>query len=721
VREEYAGREVAVSAIGMLLDELRLTPEGCKVLEGVDPAAKRMSWEQLCELLEFAEQHLPDVAKIGVTGIASTAHKFGRRFRLARYLLTLEDTLSFILYPRSPIDFACLHTAVNHVPGRIDVVAYLFDQYQENKTFFTMLQGAAHEFMRMLDLPGGNVSLHTDGRQAHFVFTYEVRNSFVDRVQRFVSGGLYNLGSLLLIRSSYPDLVNGRRLFESQLIERAKIEEQLTRSERAFERRIEQSNDIVAEWDEDGRLLYVSPNLPRLIGASADEVLEGPQKVMHQNDFNRFRAGILQALREQEPVRVDDFRMLNAQRDYRWFEANFSPFDSPDGSRRVLGVLRDVTERRRFLAERQKLDQHLEHAQRLEMVGVLAGGIAHDFNNLLTPILGFADLARLELNDPAKVQLRLDNIGEAAGKASDLVKQLMTYAGTEPAAFVVVDLAQEIKSLRRLFEATIPANVEVQVELDDVALVNGDASQLRQVIMNLLINAADAIGQEQGVIELSIHCSDGLVELSVSDDGCGMDEVTRKRAFEPFYTTKFAGRGLGLSAVQGIVRAHNAELSIETELGQGTKVQMTLQAARDQVVEVVLPSPIAGDAFGRVLLVDDDRRVCEVGKAMLDSMGYDVTLAQDGAQALEMLDDGEFTAMVLDLVMPRMDGREVLATLRERHSQLPVILVSGYSAANMGGKVVTDEYTRFLNKPFRAVELAVALQDMKVASRENIA
>ena len=721
MREEYAGREVAVGAVRSIFDVVARSEKGRSTLARMDLDAERFSWDEFCELLDIVARNVSDPRTIGAEGLASTVYKFRRRARLARLVLTLEDALRFILYPRNPIDFACMNTAVTGTAGRVDVVAYLFDRFQPNHTFFEIMLGAAEEFLRMLDLPGGKVTMNLSGRQAHYTFTYEAGTGVRDRIHRFVSAKLHGLYSILVIRSSYPDLVYGRKMFEEQLIERANVEAQLTSAERAFERRVAHIDDVISEWDSSGRLIYGSPNLRRLIGASAEEILADPRKAVHPDDLDGLREGLQQALADGNPRRIDDFRVLDAQGNTRWVEVSLTPFTGSGGDRRCLGVVRDVTERRKLFAERQNLDRYLEHTQRLELVGVLAGGIAHDFNNLLMPILGHAELMLLELDDPEKLRARIGTIREAADTAADLVKQLTVYAGSEPAEFVMVDLAQETDSLLGLIRASIPANVQVQTSLDDVAFVRGDASQLRQVIMNLVINAAEAIGEAAGTIKLSVTSGRGSVRLVVADDGCGMDEATRERAFEPFYTTKFAGRGLGLSAVMGIVSAHGAQLTVDTAPGRGTTIEMTLEAAGGGVVDVAIPEATAFKGSGCVLLVDDDAEVRNVGKSMLEGLGYDVEVASDGAQALELLERGEFVAMVLDLVMPRVDGREVLKTLRASQSQMPVVLVSGYGAQKFGLRLDVDPHTRFLSKPYRARELAAVLGELSAGRASRTA
>ena len=233
--------------------------------------------------------------------------------------------------------------------------------------------------------------------------------------------------------------------------------------------------------------------------------------------------------------------------------------------------------------------------------------------------------------------------------------------------------------------------------------------------MNIVINAGEAIGDDSGAIDLMIRKEDDTVVLSVCDDGCGMDKQTRERLFEPFYTTKFTGRGLGLSAVMGIVRGHQGELALESTLGEGTTIEIRLATAVDQPVEVVDGGRL-DSGQGMVLVVDDEQAVRDVSKGLLESLGYGVDLANDGAEALRRVVEGEYVALIVDLVMPKVDGREVLAEVRKRHPKLPVILVSGYGPLLTNEHLDADAYTSFLGKPFQRRQLAEALKEFETES-----
>ncbi|MGI9626247.1 MAG: hybrid sensor histidine kinase/response regulator, partial [Longimicrobiales bacterium] len=663
VRKEYSGREVAVSAIRPLLDALASAGYEAPRTD-VDPEATRVPWDVLCRLLEEAKRRVPDLAAIGASGMRSVAYKFRKRIGLTRRVLTIDDAVRFILYPRSPIDFACVNVAVTSEPGRVDAVAYVLDRYQGSKAFFELMGGAAEELVRVFDLPEGRMTMTTCGREAHLVITYRWAGTIRERLKRTISRQVHALYSLMVIRSSYPYLVQGRKMFEEQLVARRRVEARLVSNERAFERRIQHIDDVIAEIASDGSLDYVSPNLEGLLGASAADVLLDLERVIHPDDLDRVRLGCARAVGQSASARIDDFRVLDAEGKERWVEVSFSPLQATSKSGRTIGVARDVTERRRYQEELRRFDRKLEESQRLEMLGVLAGGIAHDFNNLLMPILMYADTVGRQVEDSPELANRMETIRSAAQQAADLVRQLMVYAGGQSQPSSIVDLSQEIRDMLDLIRAAVSENIELRLDLDNDARVRGDPSQLRQVVLNLVVNAAEAIGNAQGSIDLAVRVADGAITLSVKDDGCGMDAATQSRVFEPFYSTKFAGRGLGLSTVMGIVRDHGGKLRLESKPGSGTLMEVVLSSTKQPLSSSPDPVALHGLFAGQVLLADDDELVREAGREMLESLGCDVALASDGEEALSLVQESEFSALVLDLVMPKVDGRQVLRSIR---------------------------------------------------------
>ena len=361
----------------------------------------------------------------------------------------------------------------------------------------------------------------------------------------------------------------------------------------------------------------------------------------------------------------------------------------------ILSLVQDVTDRvlaeqqsKKAALEKQLLERKLQESQKLESLGVLAGGIAHDFNNLLTGVLGNASLARMDLPPNSPVQPYLQQIEAAAARAADLCKQMLAYSGK--GRFVVnrLDLNALIDDTTRLLQVSISKHAVMKFHLASaLPVVLGDATQLRQVVMNLVINASEAIGDKSGFIAITTGLTRAdraylsgaffardlpegdYVSLEISDNGGGMPPEVLEKIFEPFFTTKFTGRGLGLAAVLGIVRGHSGALKVFSEQGWGTTFKILLPCAEGTAEELTATSPGLADwkGSGKVLVVDDEETVRVTTARMLEATGFMTKLAENGRTGLEEFtaDPDGFTLIVLDLTMPHMDGDEAFHAIRE--------------------------------------------------------
>ncbi len=405
--------------------------------------------------------------------------------------------------------------------------------------------------------------------------------------------------------------------------------------------------------------------------------------------------------------------------------------------RRLDGVSRDVTEVKKSEEERLLLEARFQRAQRLESLGVLAGGIAHDFNNLLVAMLGHARLAETDLPPESPVHQNLKSVVKAARQAGELCGQMLAYAGKVPIVTALVELEEIVEEMGELLRASIPASTFIRYSFDkEVPPLQGDASQIRQVTLNLITNASEAIGEGGGEISLavqSLKCtsedlsemefSEGLMPgqyaaLTVTDTGSGMDDATRKKIFEPFYTTKFTGRGLGMAAVVGIVRAHGGAIRIETEVGQGSSISVFFPAASEQGSRTDVrpesePSPL-WKGMGKVLLVEDEDSARELARIVLERAGLEVVEAADGLEAMAIFrtDPELFSCVLLDLTMPNMDGVETYSRLRAIRPDLRVILCSGYPEHAAMARFADLGLAGFLKKPYEPEELLKCLQSL---------
>ncbi len=387
-------------------------------------------------------------------------------------------------------------------------------------------------------------------------------------------------------------------------------------------------------------------------------------------------------------------------------------------------------------AERERFESRLQETQKLESLGVLAGGIAHDFNNLLTSILGNANLARLDLPPQSPADGALEQIERTSLRAADLCRQMLAYAGKGRFVVQPVNVSQLVQDTTHLLQVSISKKAVLKLDLTPgLAPVMADASQLRQIVMNLVINASEAIGDRSGVIALhtgmmraerrqleEYHSAANLPEgdyvfIEVSDTGCGMTADVRARIFEPFFTTKFTGRGLGLAAALGIVRGHRGGLKVYSEPGKGTLFRLLLPLAPGAVAPAsVEPSGPAADVWrgsGRILVADDEETVRAVVARLLESLGFTVTVAADGREAVRIFeaDPKAFVMVVIDLTMPHLDGTEAFAHMRRLQPAVRVLLMSGFSEQDATVTFAGKGLAGFIQKPFELANLRQKIRE----------
>jgi signal transduction histidine kinase/CheY-like chemotaxis protein len=399
----------------------------------------------------------------------------------------------------------------------------------------------------------------------------------------------------------------------------------------------------------------------------------------------------------------------------------------------VAALEAEIAERQRVEAERAAMQARVLEVQKLESLGVLAGGIAHDFNNLLVGIMGNAGLAQLELPPGTDGRERIAQIETAARRASDLARQMLAYSGKGRFVVAALDVSALVREMTQLLRASIDRRIEIKYALaSDPVVIEGDATQLRQVVMNLVVNAADAIGDFDGAITVAtsrvradraylagMFVDEGLeagdyAVIDVSDTGAGMDPATQARIFDPFFTTKAAGRGLGLAAVLGIVRAHRGALKVYSEQGRGSTFKLLLPLTSADVSPDPWasrsPTPWQGD--GTILVVDDEPMVRDVAQAILQRLGLAVVAAVDGEEAIAMFaaEPDRFAAVLLDLTMPRVSGAETFRRICEMRPGMPVILMSGYNEEEASGQFAGKGLAGFIEKPFSTQALADAIE-----------
>ena len=482
---------------------------------------------------------------------------------------------------------------------------------------------------------------------------------------------------------------------------------------------------------------YASPNVVEVFGYTAEDFLTGTityAETLHHEDLGRVGLEVREASAsgvrsfEHEPYRI-------RRRDgaIRWLYDVTHLLKEGEIVTHYLGYVIDITAR--IEAEQQKLslERQLLHSQKLESLGLLAGGIAHDFNNLLTGILGEVNLARIAVSSGrGNVRRNIEQVEALARRAADLTRQLLAYSGKGRFLVEPVDLSEVVSEMSSMLGVLVSKKARLELAMaSELPAIQADRGQLQQVVVNLITNAAEALEGGAGLIKVSTHaveCDQGTlsvrygaptlapgryVVLQVEDDGTGMSEEVQARIFDPFFSTKATGRGLGMSAIQGIVRSHLGAIHVASRDGEGTVFTLLFPATHLPAVLLEREAPVSGwRGQGSVLVVDDEPAVRRVVTELLGELGFRGIEASNGAEAMEIYleDPEEICLVLLDLIMPMMDGAETLTALRNIAPELPVVLSSGFHDHEAITEDVATQGLVFLKKPFQLVDLERAVR-----------
>ncbi len=509
---------------------------------------------------------------------------------------------------------------------------------------------------------------------------------------------------------------------------RVLVEQALRDSELQFRLFAEALEDVV--WIHDAnpeRVVFVNESFERIWGMPRQRLYDDSRAwtdAIHPDDRTRV-ADSFQAMLGGAGGSFDiEYRIVRTDGSLRWIHDYGVALRDENGRVvRVTGIARDITARKLADDEKQAFQRQLLETQKLESLGVLAGGIAHDFNNLLSGILGNVNLAQLSAADPA-LRAHLEQIETISLRAGDLCKQMLAYAGKGQFVVAVFDLNALIDEISHLVNISISKKVSLQLQQSaGLPAIHGDASQIRQVLLNLVINASEAFGDRVGAIRIAtgqtVLLADDLatfhfgaelapgpfVFLEVSDNGPGMTAEVVERIFEPFFTTKFTGRGLGLAAVQGIMRSHGGAVRVVSKIGKGTVFTLLLPPATDALPAVVEPAAVAAPlrAKGEALIVDDEDAVRTTLSAMLESFGFTVLAAANGREAIHLFETHhrQLKFVLLDLTMPVLSGEECHVEFVRIDPTVPVIFISGYMEQELADRFHGHPVAGFLQKPFR--------------------
>ena len=487
--------------------------------------------------------------------------------------------------------------------------------------------------------------------------------------------------------------------------------------------------------DLDGHVRDANPAFCQRMGFTREEVVGA-----HVSRFSADAPGAIERnLARLRNGEVLEHEVVNRHKDgtLRHYEIRERTVDLPDGTRGILVVSNDITDRKAAEAERLELERARLRGQKLESLGILAGGIAHDFNNLLTVILGHLDLARHHVPQPSPVRHSLEEIGAAASRAADLTRQMLAYSGRGRFVAQPVHLGALVTETLQVLTLSASRNICIHLDIaEDLPGFEGDTPQIVQVLKSLLVNAAEAIPDHGGSIRVALRTVEctarelarsrtdtpippgRFVAMEVSDTGVGMGEEVLQKMFEPFFSTKFAGRGLGMAAVLGIVRGHNGALFVDSAPGRGTTVRVLFPVAEKRPETAAAAprskAPLPAPLSGKVLVAEDEDGIRLLMEKLLKGLGLEVVSAASGERALELFEQHRDTVTfaLLDLTMPGISGIETLARLRELKPDLQAVLTSGYERDSIKGCQAEAGFIDFIQKPYTIATFRKAIESV---------
>jgi PAS domain S-box-containing protein len=487
---------------------------------------------------------------------------------------------------------------------------------------------------------------------------------------------------------------------------------------------IEQAAEGVLISDTDWTILYVNPALEKISGYSKKEMIGARTDLLKSRKHDRrFYGEIKGTLKRGE---VWSGRLVNQRKDGTEYEAEVTASPVRDESGEIINfvaVHRDIT-------HEAKLQRHLREAQKMEAIGTLAGGIAHDFNNILTAIMCYTEMAMAESAGIGRLSHRLNRVLMGCQRAKELVEQIITFSRQREREQKPVLINSIIKETLKLLSSSFPKTIEIDTNIERCSsVINADPSQVHQVLLNLCTNAAYAMRETGGVLEVTLQKIDldetstrsridlkpgPYVKLVVSDTGHGMDESVKERIFEPFFTTKpkEEGSGMGLSVVHGIVKGLGGAISVYSELGLGTTFNVYFPRIETETEDQAKAPVIIPTGTERILYVDDERMLVEITNETLESLGYQVTATTDSMEALELFrtNPEKFDLVITDMTMPKITGETLARECLRIRPDIPVILCTGFS------ELITEEKAReagirgYIMKPLLVGDLAKAIR-----------
>lgn len=539
-----------------------------------------------------------------------------------------------------------------------------------------------------------------------------------------------------ILKSAVFATVDGEEVLIEAMIdltERKKWERALNESEARYRQLVQHAPAGIWEFDFSlGRFVSVNDVMLEYTGFSREEFLEmDPTKLLTEESFREYLQRQQKLVQGQSVPETCEYQIRTKRGKNIWVMLNSNFFHAPDGNIVARAIAHNITRRKQDELERKMMESRVRQAQKMEALGSLAGGVAHDFNNILNSVIGFTELALRELPQEDDTRTYLKHVLQAGKRASGLVRQILTFSrGGEPEN-KPIQVVSIVKEVLKLLRASLPATIEIKQKISDgPATIVADPSQVHQVLMNLCTNAAQAMGDGGGVLEVILKQKSfkkpvGLtidelnpgdyMMLTVKDDGPGIPEMNLARVFEPYFTTKEAmgGTGLGLAVVHGIVRSLGGAVDVQSTRNMGSAFHVYLPIPEMLTMEEDEAEQSIPTGSESVLLVEDEPSLVELGQGILESLGYSVESASNGVEALEIMADkpAKFDLLLTDQTMPKMTGLELTAKVRESHPDMPVVLCTGYSEQISNIDLRRAGVDQLITKPMLMAELAVAVRN----------
>ncbi|NNF98331.1 MAG: PAS domain S-box protein [Desulfobacteraceae bacterium] len=513
----------------------------------------------------------------------------------------------------------------------------------------------------------------------------------------------------------------------NDVTQRKRAEAALRRSEEKYRSILDSIEEGYFEIDSNSRHTFVNKAMTDITGYSREELLQmGYSKYTDIATAEILDNTCQQIKSDKQMVRDLHIEIITKTGEKKILGISLSPLIDQDGDTfGFRGFFSDITDRITAEAEKTELENRLMQAQKMEAIGTLAGGIAHDFNNILSAVLGYTEISLIEVPNTDPIYGNLQKILSAGERARDLVKQILTFSRQSDHERMPIKVTPIIKETLKLLRASLPTTIEIRHQLNPGLVINSDPTQIHQVMMNLCTNAAHAMQKEGGILSICIDrvqvgaedlaqhpelMPDTYMKLSVADTGYGMTPVVVERIFDPFFTTKERGKGtgMGLAVVHGIVKTHGGAISVNSEPGEGTTFTIFIPCVESEVIEPSKAPQALPTGDESILFVDDEEYQVDIGKQLLERLGYQVTTRTSGLEALELIRSkpSQFDMVITDMTMPQITGDQLAKSIMDLRTDMPIILCTGYSEKITESQARAIGIREFTMKPLVIRDLA---------------